>query len=212
MKLRWIATAVAIAAAWAPAGAAAQEVAGAERIEIGTALFGGGMLFMPSSSPSQPSSGSYVLSGALTTNLTRWIGLEGDLGLAMGSGQAHDRYGVLPVNSNDQLPNVLLYSGNLVYNPWTSERHVVPYVSVGAGALTTFARAASSDFGLGGDRTYPMVNLGGGVRWFPIRHWGVRGDYRFMGIRRGDTTPPAPGARVVRSAHRIYGALVLTFQ
>jgi hypothetical protein len=210
MTLRGVALALAVLLA--PGGAAAQEVPGAERIEIGTALFGGGMLFMPSSSRSEPSSGSYVLSGALTTNLNRWVGLEGDIGLAMGRGQAHDRYGVLPANSNDQLPNVLLYSGHVIYNPWTSERHVVPYVSVGAGAMTAFARAASSDFGLGGDRTYPTISVGGGVRWFPIRHWGVRGDYRFMGIRRGDSPSPSPGSRVVRSAHRVYGALVLTFQ
>jgi hypothetical protein len=56
-----------------------------------------------------------------------------------------------------------------------------------------------------------IFSAGGGVRWFPIRHWGFRGDYRLMRIVRDETGPVPDGARIVRSAHRLYGAFVMTF-
>ena len=209
MTRKWLSYAAAILLL--PAAAAAQEGRGAERIEIGSALFGGGLMIVPPAAAPGSASRSYVISGALTTNVNRWIGLEGDIGVALGRDQAHSLYGVLPADSDRELPNVLIYSGNVVYNPWTSERTFVPYVSAGVGALRTFGLTEGSRFGLAGRTTYPTGSLGGGLRWFPIRHWGVRGDYRFMGLKRdaGDTAPGA--GRVVRSAHRIYGALVMTF-
>jgi Outer membrane protein beta-barrel domain len=210
MTSKWLTIGVVMALAM-PGAAAAQEVTGAQRIEIGSALFGGGVLFVPSSSASGPVSRSYIVSGAVTTNVNRWIGVEGDIGLALGSNAAHSVYGVLPTNSNRVLPNALLYSANVVYNPVGSDRKLIPYVSAGGGALTTFALASGSQFGLEGNATYPTASAGGGIRWFPIPHWGVRGDYRFMGIRHEAPTDPGPESRVVRSAHRIYGALVLTF-
>jgi hypothetical protein len=193
----------------APPVALAQDSRGAERIEIGSALFGGGLLMVPSADRSASPSRSYVLSGAFTTNVSRWIGLEGDIGVALGRNQAHSLYGVLPDDARPESPSVLLYSGNVVYNPFSSEVPIVPYLSVGAGALTTFALTNGSRFGLEGNTTYPMASVGGGVRWFPIRHWGVRGDYRFMGIRHDAAS--APAGRVARSAHRVYGALIMTF-
>jgi opacity protein-like surface antigen len=204
----WLAVIAAIALV--PGAAAAQEVAGAERIEIGSAIFGGGMLFVASDTASQPVSHSYTLGLAMTANVNRWVGIEGDIGAALGRQEAHALYGVVPTNSNQDTPNVLMYGGNVLFNPWASDRPIVPYVSAGLGALTTFTRPDGSAFGLAGNRTFLTGSVGGGVRYFPIRHWGVRADYRFLGIRQGNAAAPA-GDRVVRSAHRVYGALVLTF-
>ncbi len=211
MAPKWLAVSAAAFVLLACGPAAAQETPGAERIEIGSAIFGGGLLFTPSTVASESDSRSYVVSAAVTTNLNRWIGLEGDVGLALGRREAHALFGVVPGNSTDDMPNVLLYGANLIYNPLASDRPIVPYVSVGAGGLTTFDLAATSHFGLAGNTTYPTVSVGGGIRWFPIRHWGFRGDYRYMGIGHAAPAAAVPDTRVVRSAQRVYGALVLTF-
>lgn len=205
MTLKWLAGFAALLLA--PAVAAAQDVRGAERIEIDSAIFGGGGLLVQSSAGSEPRSRSYVASGALTANVSRWIGVEGDVAWALGRREAHDFYGVVPIGPH--APNMLLYTGSLVYNPFGSNRPFVPYLTAGVGGLTVFSVQAASTFGLPGDTTYLTASGGGGVRWFPIRHWGVRGDYRMLRIRN-DARGPA-GQRIVRSAHRLYGALVLTF-
>lgn len=189
-----------------PGLGAAQEVPGAERIEIGSAIFGGGMIFVPSADRSLDASRNYVLSAAVTTNLNPWIGLEGDIGVALGRSGAHKLYGV---TSNQRTPNVLMYSGNVILNPFRSDRSVVPYVSGGIGGLRTFDAIETSTYGLPSSRSYLTGSVGGGVRWFPIRHTGFRADYRFIGI--DNDAPAAAARRIVRSAHRVYGALVLTF-
>ena len=68
----------------APAPLAAQEVAGAGRVEIASAIFGGGMIFMRSPVASEPVSRSYTLSAGVTANVNRWIGLEGDVAVGLG--------------------------------------------------------------------------------------------------------------------------------
>jgi hypothetical protein len=208
MTRNWLAYATAVLLM--PGVAAAQEGVGAERIEIGSAIFGGGLLVTPSADSSASATRSYVISGAFTVNVNPRFGLEGDLGVALGNRQTHDLYGVLPPDPDRSRPNVLIFSGNVIYNPLSSERKVVPYISFGAGALRTFALAEGSQFGLHGQTIYPTGSIGGGVRWFPIRHWGFRGDYRYLGIYRNNENPSAGAARV-RSAHRLYGALVMTF-
>lgn len=204
MTRMWLVLTVALLAV--PRVGAGQEVPGAERIEIISAIFGGGMMFVPSANATADWSRNYVLSAAVTTNVNRWIGFEGDFGVALGRRGAHQLYGV---TSNQRTPNVLLYSGNIIYNPFASDRRIVPYVSGGLGGLTAFAAEEPSDYGLPTSRSYLTGSVGGGVRWFPIRHSGIRADYRFIGINN-DAAPPG-GRRIVRSAHRLYGALVLTF-
>ena len=113
--------------------------------------------------------------------------------------------------SNWHTPNVLLYTGNVLFNPWGSDRPVVPYVSGGIGALTTLDGADANTYGLAGKTTYLVGSAGAGVRWFPIRHWGARADYHFIGIKNDRSGVSGPGRRVMRTAHRVYGALVLTF-
>jgi hypothetical protein len=184
------------------------DVQGAGRIEIDTAVFGGGGIIIPSAVASDRRSRSYVVSGAVTANVNKWFGLEGEIGWVMGHHQAHELYGVVPIGP--EAPNMLLWSGNVLYNPLRSNRPLIPYLTGGLGALTTFEVAPGSSFGLAGDRTYLTASAGTGLRWYPIPHWGVRGDYRLLHVRN-DSGEAAPGQRVVRYAHRIYAALVLTF-
>lgn len=204
MTRKWLVVALVLAVT--PGLALAQEKPGAQRIEIGSAIFGGGLMWVPSANASAGMSRSYMLSGAFTNNVNHWIGIEGDVGVALGRHGAHDIYGV---TSNHRTPNVLMYSGNVIYNPFASNRPLVPYVSAGLGGVTTFAAAEATDYGLPAETTYLMGSAGGGVRWFPIWHYGVRVDYRYMAIK--NDVAPAGGTRLVRSAHRVYGALVLTF-
>jgi opacity protein-like surface antigen len=144
----------------------------------------------------------------LTRNLTPWIGLEADGGIGLGRRQIQRLYGT--TLSNARTSNIWLYSGNVIVNPFSSQRPIVPYLSAGLGAVTTLADENPATSGLAANATYLTVSAGGGARWFPIPHWGVRGDYRYVGIRRDAVTLPA-GQQIVRSAHRVYGALVLTF-
>ena len=196
------------AAVLAPVVAAAQDGRGAERMEIDSAIFGAGGLMIKSAANSESRSHSYVVSGAVTANVNKWFGVEGDVAWVVGHREAHALYGVVPIGP--RAPNMAMYGGNLVYNPFASNRPLVPYLTVGGGGLTTFEVPPGSSFGLAGDTTYLTASGGGGLRWFPIRHWGVRGDYRMLHIRNNGREA-APGSRVVRSAHRVYGALVLTF-
>lgn len=189
-----------------PVIAAAQEPVGAQPTEIGTALFGGGLLMMRSPAGDETTH-NYMLSIAVARNVTHWIGIEGDIGVAFGRHTAHEIFGVVP--SNSKTPNMLLYSGNIVYSPWRSDRHVVPYVSGGVGAISVFTGEQPGYFPLGTDTTHLTASAGGGIRWFPILHWGLRGDYRYLGI--ANDTPAPAGQAVVHSAHRVYGALIITF-
>ena len=169
MTCRLLACAVAILL---PVGAAsAQEVKGAERTEISSAIFGGGMLFMQSPAVDGSASRSHVLSVAFTRNLNRWIGVEADGGIGLGRRQTQRLYGTAPTEARTS--NVMLYSGNVVVNPFSSERLFVPYLSGGLGALTTLADEDPLTSGLAPRTTYLTGSAGGGVRWFPIPHWGV---------------------------------------
>ena len=55
-----------------------------------------------------------------------------------------------------------------------------------------------------------LANTGGGVNWFPAKHLGVRGDYRFIVIR-SQNAPLFFGQEATRYAHRVYGAVILTY-
>jgi hypothetical protein len=184
----------------------AQESTGAERIEISSAVFGGGLFVVPPPVSGEDASRSYVVSGAVTANLTARIGVEGDVGVALGRTDTHRVFGTVP--TDQRTPNIMTLLVNGVYSPARSDRPFVPYVTAGVGALTVFGDTASPPFGLAPQHTYFVGSFGGGLRWFPVPHWGFRGDYRYLPIKKDDRTSPQP---VVGSAHRVYAALVLTF-
>src|SRR5262249_15057612 len=83
-----------------------------------------------------PSFGNYGFGTAVTFNVNRYVGVEGELG-AMIATTSDLQFGDL--NKNIKSPNSLNYSANLVVSPWAGHA-VVPYVTGGIGGLTMFER------------------------------------------------------------------------
>jgi len=187
----------------------AQETNGAGRTEIDAALFGGGAIFMPAATSTESTSTNYVLSVAATRNLNPWIGVEGDLAVALVRHDAHALYGT--VMTNQKAPNMLLYGGNLVYNPTRSDRPIVPYLEGGVGSLRVFDGADAVQVGFLTNSSHWTANAGGGLRWFVLPHYGIRADYRYLVIQNYDNNPALVGQQAIHHAHRVYGALIVTF-
>lgn len=182
--------------------ASAQENLGAGKVEIDSALLGGGVLILPGNQP-QPK--GYVLDVAAAANLTRHVGLEGDFTWSMSRREAVSLAGTAP--ALEETPNMLFYTGNVIYNPFGKNHPLVPYVELGGGGMTV--RDTPTPFGLAGGSTHATANLGGGLRWFIIPHWGARADYRYIAIAGAST--PTVGVTPIGHVQRLYGALVLTF-
>jgi len=197
-----------VAAVFVAAYAYAQETgAGAGRFEIG-AFPGGGMFFTASSNGNEPSFGNYALGGSFTYNANRWIGIEGEGGATIG---LHQDFNVGPLAFNDQkTPSMWSYSGNLVVNPAGSDRSIVPYAIGGVGGLTMTPYGSVERLGINNYDTYLTGNVGGGVKWFSTRHFGIRGDYRFFLIKGNDTAPLFFGNEN-RYGHRVQAGLVFTY-
>jgi hypothetical protein len=189
--------------------ASAQELSrGAGRVEISAAP-GGGLFVMESSQAVEPKFRNYALTGSLTFNANRWVGIEGDVGFAMGVRQTLEfSLGAL---GDQKTPHLLTFTGNVVFHPAGSDRAVVPYAVAGVGGLTMFNTTAVENLGIVRNETYLMTNVGGGLKWFASRHWGARGDYRLMMVPSKDAAPEFFGRQELRFAHRVYGALIFTY-
>jgi hypothetical protein len=85
-----------------------------------------------------------------------------------------------------------------------NRRSLVPYVTGGVGGLSLLERAS---LGIGDAETFLTGNVGGGVKWYAGR-WGLRGDYRFVGVQSKDDAPAFFGQET-RYGHRVYGAVLL---
>jgi hypothetical protein len=165
----------------------AQEVgAGAGRIEIG-AFPGGAIVFMQSADGNEPSFGNYALGASLAVNVNRWVGFEGDGGGTIGIRQAFD-VGAKAF-SDQRTPGMWSYNGNVVVHPRGSNRSVVPYGTAGIGGLTMCPCGGVDDLGITKYETYLTGNVGGGLKWFSTRRFGVRGDYRLFMVKNKDTAP-----------------------
>jgi Outer membrane protein beta-barrel domain len=180
---------------------------GAGRVEV-TAAPIGGLFFVPSSSETEPKFRNYGLGAAVTGNINRWVGIEGDMAFAVGMKQDVTFNGSL--FADQKTPNMLTYSGNVVVNPWGSNRRVVPYFTGGAGALTMFNATDVENLGVTSNETFFTSNVGGGVRWFMSQNWGLRGDYRLFMIRSKDDAPVFFGQEN-RMGHRVSASLVFTY-
>jgi hypothetical protein len=198
---RWLpAFIVIIACGGAVASARAQPSADPPPVEV-TLSPGGGIFF--TGKDAEPGFGSYRIGGSVTVNLTRFVGVEGEVGGSFGISQELDFGAGSSVEQKP--PNLLDYSGNLVISARTAAS-LVPYVSGGAGTLTLFSR---EELGIDDTQTYFTGNVGGGVKWLARnRHWGLRGDYRFLAMRSRDDAPSFFG-RVTRYGHRVYGAVLV---
>jgi opacity protein-like surface antigen len=182
--------------------AAAQEKLGAGRIEIDSALLGGGVIILPSNQP-QPK--GYVLDVAAALNVAKHVSIEGDFTWSMSHRQAVSL--AASGSTFAETPTMLFYSANLVYSPFGKDHPLVPYLEVGGGGMSV--KSTATPFGLDADSTHFATNIGTGLRWFIIPHWGARADYRYIAIAGASTT--SVGVTPIGHMQRLYGALVLTF-
>jgi len=146
--------------------------------------------------------GNYTLGGALTYNVNRVIGVEGEVG---GSFSALDQLQFGDLARSQKAPSTLTYSGNVVVSAPTHSS-VVPYVTGGVGGLTMFKQAS---LGINSPDTFLTGNVGGGAKWYaPNGRWGLRGDYRFIATKSKDNAPAFFG-QDTRYGHRVYGAVII---
>jgi len=197
---RTIAALVMIGLSFGVGRAYAQESsAGPARVEV-TYMPAGAAYF--TAKDNDPSFGNYGFGTAVTFNLNRFVGVEGELG-AMLATSSDLQFGDL--STDTKAPNMLNYTVNIVASPWTGGS-VVPYAAGGIGGLTMFERPS---LGVSSDETFLTGNAGGGVKWFaPNRRWGLRGDYRFA-MTKSKTDAPEFYGRDNRYAHRVYGGVII---
>ena len=182
------------------------ELVGAGAVEI-SASPGGGTFFLQSTNGAEPKFDNYTLGASFIGNVNRFVGIEGDLNLALGRQQTL----TFPNASFDQkTPTMLGYNGSALISPWGSDRRVSPYLAAGLGAMTMFNTTEVEAIGILNRRTFMTTNVGGGLKWFPVPNWGVRGDYRYFMIRNNEEAPTFFGQED-RNAHRIYAGLVYTY-
>jgi Outer membrane protein beta-barrel domain len=184
---------------------AQERAAGAGRLEVG-AFPGGVILFTDSNNGND--FGNYALGASLTVNINRWIGIEGEGGGSIG---VHQSFNVGSKAFVDRkTPNMWSYSGNIVVNPGGNDRALVPYVTGGLGGLTLCPCGEADILGITSYETYFMGNVGGGVKWFSTRHFGVRGDYRFFMVNGNDAPRHFFGVDN-RYGHRVQAGLIFTY-
>lgn len=201
-------TLVVIAAVCLGVGTArAQESVGAGRVEIG-GFPGGGMVFTSSSTSAEPDFTNFAVGGSLTFNFNQWIGIEGEAGQAPGRHQLINYNG--QTLTDQHTPCMVVYNANVVVSPFGNKRAFVPYATGGAGGLTML-NIDEANLGVTENTTYPTASVGGGVKWFAARHFGVRADYRMFVLKNKDTAPAFFGREENRQGHRVYGGVLLTF-
>ena len=161
---------------------------------------GGGLFFTEEKNATEPAFGNYDLGGALAVNFNRYVGIEGEVSGALGIEQGLQSGGF---SSDVKTPSLVNYSGNLVLSA-ANRSPVVPYLTGGVGGLTLLETAA---LGINQAETFLTGNVGGGVKWFAGR-WGLRADYRFIGVQSKDEAPAFFG-RETRYGHRVYGAVIV---
>jgi hypothetical protein len=197
---RWIAVLL-VGASVAGAGvASAQETGpGPGTLEV-TVIPGGGTFY--TSSAKGPSFGNYTLGAAIAYNVNSIVGIEGDVGGALGVAQNLLLNGIA---SNQKGPDQLNYSGNLILSLPT-HTGFVPYAAAGVGGLTTFQRTS---LGINNNDTSLTGDVGGGVKWYAGNgRWGLRGDYRFIAVR-ASSDATAFFNQDTRYGHRVYGAVII---
>jgi len=161
---------------------------------------GGGLFFTENKNATEPSFGNFNLGGALAVNFNRYVGVEGEVSGALGIEQGLQSGGF---SSDLKTPNMVSYSGNLVVSA-ANHSPVVPYVTGGVGGLTLMETAG---LGINQAETFLTGNVGGGLKWLSGR-WGLRADYRFIGVQSKDDAPAFFG-RETRYGHRVYGAVIV---
>ena len=165
-----------------------------------TIIPGGGTFFTESKDSTGPSFANYDLGGSVAVNFNRYVGVEGEIGGAIGVSQSLEFNGATLTDT--KTPHLLNYNGNVIVH--AARGSVVPYVTGGIGGQTLFERAS---LGIADSDTFLTGNVGGGVKWYAGR-WGLRGDYRFIAVQGKDDAPAFWGTDT-RYGHRVYGGVIL---
>lgn len=174
---------------------------GTEPPTVEVTVIPGGATFFTAKG-SGPKFANYTYGGAVTWNINRFVGIEGEVGGTAGVGQDLNLGGT--ILANQKTPNTLTYNGNLVVA--AGGHSVVPFVTGGVGGLTMFQRA---ELGVNDRTTFLTGNVGGGVKWYASSgRWGLRADYRFIAVRANDQAPAFFG-QDTRYGHRVYGAVII---
>jgi hypothetical protein len=181
-----------------PNRASAQTSSGPRRLEV-SLIPAGGTFF--TSKNASPSFGNFTLGGAVTYNIAPWIGVEGEVTGPLGVSQTL-QFGA--INGSVKTPTMASYAGNLIVSLPTAVSFT-PYAIGGVGGLTVFDTAA---LGIATTDTFFTGDVGGGLRWYANRHWGLRGDYRFIAVQQKDNAAQFFG-RDTRYGHRVYGAVIV---
>lgn len=182
------------------APAVAQEKIGPGTIEF-TLIPAGGLFFVSSDTESPFT--SYEIGGALAIDLNRYVGFEGEVGMALGVW--HQSLSVSGVQMDEAPPNILDYSVNMTFAPLGGTRRATPYAAGGVGSMLMYEH---DDLGVATSKAFLTGNIGGGLKWYTRGRWGLRADYRFVMLQSSGKAPAFFG-REGRFAHRVYGAVVL---
>jgi hypothetical protein len=185
----------------------AQEAPRTGRIEFG-AFPVGAVVFTRSEHAQEPEFGNFALGATLTLRVNRWIGLEGEIGNAVG---VHQRLALGSGSVDARSPNLYAYNANLVVNPLRAGTAIVPYIAGGVGGLTLEASDHAARLGISLGVTYLAGNAGGGTKWYFNDRWGVRADYRLLIVRAAAEAPEFFGKAGVRYGHRAYGGLLFSY-
>ena len=180
---------------------------GAGRVEIG-AFPGGVVVFGQNADNNNFNFGNYALGASFTGNVNRWVGLEGEFGGGIGYKQQLTFDGV--TLKSQKTPHMLAYNGNVVVHVAGKDRRVVPYVTGGVGGLTLLTSKDVENLGVTKNQTYLAGNVGGGVKWFPMPHVGLRGDGRLIVVKNKENAPLL-NQEQNRYGFRAYGGLVFTY-
>jgi hypothetical protein len=195
----WIALFIAALALIAAPSYAQENGAGPGTVEL-TVIPGGGTFFINGNSESRFR--NYDVGGSLAVNLNRHIGFEGVVNGALGLN--HQNLLLSGVTLSEAPPNVIDYSGNVNISAPIAQR-TVPYVSAGLGSLVLLQH---TDLAIGSSKAFLTGNVGGGLKWYANRYWGLRADYRFVMVRSSDLAPAFFGQEG-RYGHRVYGGVIL---
>lgn len=158
--------------------------------------------FVPAKGKQSPSFGNYGFGSALTVNVNRYLGIEGELSTMIAT-TSDLQFG--DINSHVKAPNMLSYTGSVLVTPVTF-KGFVPYGAAGLGGLTVFARPG---IGASDDQTFLSGNFGGGIKWYAANNrWGIRGDYR-LGVVKSKDSATAFFGQETRLMHRVYAGVII---
>jgi hypothetical protein len=172
-----------------------------DRLDI-TAIPAGALWVRDGDTSAQPGFQSYVPGGALNVRLTRYISVEGEGAFAIGTRQAFVFDG--QEEGRFKTPTLFGYTGSVLVNAVPYDKKFVPYGVAGIGGMFMSSRR---ELGINDGSNFFIGEFGGGAKVM-FGKWGVRGDYRFFGLRAQNADASFVGEKT-RFANRVYAGLVI---